>query len=204
MAPASAQEVAEPAIAAARGGGTVIVCRHAMTRSMREVEPVDYDDPATQRLLSREGERQSAAMGRALRALDVAVAELVASPMRRAVRTAELMLEGPPVIDSIWHTNGGSYSGAARAARARVLSTPVPSGNRLIVSHIGTMSSVLPDARGKVDEGDCVVVRPDGSGEAFDAIGVVPWKAWLRAAETAPEHRPDRWPDDGGDRKERS
>jgi outer membrane protein TolC len=50
--PAAAQqpEEAARAIAAARAGGAVIVCRHAITAPTREVEPVDYDDPSTQRM----------------------------------------------------------------------------------------------------------------------------------------------------------
>lgn len=166
------------AVTAARRGGTVIVCRHAITGSFREREPVDYADTTTQRLLNRAGERQSRRLGEALRALGVEVTELVASPMSRARRTAELMFDREPTIDGAWHTNGGSYGGPARDARRRTLSEPVESGNRLIVSHIGTMSSVLDGIQRRVGEGDCVVVRPLGDG--YDIIGVVEAEAWTR------------------------
>jgi phosphohistidine phosphatase SixA len=166
------------AVAAARAGGTSIVCRHARTDATREVEPVDYDDPSTQRRLSAEGERQSRSLGRSLRALGVEIDEAVASPMQRARRTAELVLGRPAMIDSAWHTNGGSYGGAPRDRRARLLSTPIPRANRLVVSHIGTMASVLPDVEGSVREGDCVVVRPTTTG--YDVLGIVPWDAWRR------------------------
>lgn len=59
--------------------------------------------------------------------------------------------------------------------------TPV-NGNRLIASHLGTMQSVLPAIRGNVGEGDCVVVRPAG-GSRFEHVGIVPWRAWLQAAQ---------------------
>lgn len=168
----------ERALAAARRGGTVIVCRHAITNSFREREPVDYGDTTTQRLLNRAGERQSRRLGEAMRALGVEVTELVASPMSRARRTAELMFDRAPTIDSTWHTNGGSYGGDARDARRRTLSEPVERGNRLIVSHIGTMGSVLDGIERRVGEGDCVVVRPLGDG--YEMIGVVEAGDWSR------------------------
>jgi phosphohistidine phosphatase SixA len=163
-------------MAAVRLGGTVLVCRHAKTTSFNEREPVDYEDESTQRLLSREGERQSAAMGRAILSREIAVSEVIASPMQRARRTAELMFERPVVIDSSWHTNGSTYPEAPRQERIAMLESPPSSGNRIIISHIGTMGSVLPLEGRRVREGDCVVVSPGGS--AFTFLGVVPYEAW--------------------------
>jgi phosphohistidine phosphatase SixA len=167
------------AIEAARNGGITIVCRHAITDpSHNEREPVDYRNPATQRRLSAEGERQSEAMGHALQALGIPIGEVVASPMQRARRMAELMF-GRVSIDSIWHTNGSKYGGPPLEQRRRVLSTPVSGGNRIIISHIGTIASVLPSVEGDLREGDCVVVRPREA--SFELVGIVPWRAWLDA-----------------------
>lgn len=177
---AAAQEPAtRTAIEAARHGGVTIVCRHAITDpSHRETEPVDYANPATQRRLSEEGERQSEVMGRAFQALGIPVGQVVTSPMQRARRMAELMF-GKASIDSIWHTNGSDYSGPARERRRSVLSSSVQGGNRIIISHIGTIASVLPSVEGNLQEGDCVVVRPGGA--SFDIVGIVPWRAWSGA-----------------------
>jgi phosphohistidine phosphatase SixA len=164
------------AIAAAREGGAILVCRHGITDSFSEREPVDYDDPSTQRRLDERGEAQSRRIGEALARLGVEVTSLVASPMQRARRTAELMFDRAPLIDSIWHTNGSDYTGRALDARRQFLSRRVTHGNVLVVSHIGTMTSVLPGIDGGVGEGDCVVVRPRGEGH--DVVGVVPWQAW--------------------------
>ncbi|MEM7418030.1 MAG: histidine phosphatase family protein [Gemmatimonadota bacterium] len=176
-APAAAQTTdAARAVAAAQAGEVVLVCRHAETDSFREREPVDYDDPTTQRRLDEGGEAQSRRIGAAWRELGLEVTRLVASPMDRARRTAELMLDRPPQIDSIWHTNGSDYSGAARDARLAFLRTPVERGVVVVVSHIGTMSSVLPDIRGDVGEGACVVVRPRP--EEPEIVGVVASEEW--------------------------
>ena len=59
------QYEADAAIEAARSGGTIILCRHAITGPFREREPVDYDDPSTQRRLDSRG--RTRAGGSALR-----------------------------------------------------------------------------------------------------------------------------------------
>jgi phosphohistidine phosphatase SixA len=168
------------AIEAARSAGFAIVCRHAITdHSHNEVEPVNYADSLSQRRLSAEGERQSREMGRALRTLGIPIGDVVASPMHRAWRMAELMF-GRTTIDSIWHTNGSDYGGTPLEQRRRVLASLPDSGNRIIISHIGTIGSVLPGTADRLEEGDCVVVRPAAT--RFDVVGIVPWRAWIRAA----------------------
>ncbi|HUF27877.1 MAG TPA: histidine phosphatase family protein [Gemmatimonadaceae bacterium] len=168
-------------IDAARRGGVVIACRHAITDSADEDEmTLRYDDPSMQRRLSERGQRQAEALGRAFRALAIDVTEVIASPMQRAWRTGELAF-GSAVQDSAWHTRGSDYSGPKRDRRIAVLGQLVSDGNRVIISHIGTMYSVLPSVRGELEEGDCVVVRPRGSGR-HEVVEVVPWRAWLAAA----------------------
>ena len=168
-------------IEAARRGGVVIACRHGITESADEDEKtLSYEDPSTQRRLSTEGERQAADLGKAFRVLRIPVAEVIASPMQRARRTAELAF-GQVRLDSTWHTRGDDYGGPKRRLRSEMLGRPVESGTRVIISHIGTMYSVLPTIRGELSEGDCVVVQPLG-GVRYEVIEVVPWRSWLEAA----------------------
>jgi phosphohistidine phosphatase SixA len=141
---------------------------------------LSYDDPATQRRLSAAGERQAADLGQAFRLLRIRVAEVIASPMQRARRTGELAF-GQVRLDSTWHTRGDDYGGPKQRRRSEMLGRPVERGNRVIISHIGTMYSVLPSIRGELNEGDCAVVRPRG-GAGYDVIEVVPWRSWLEAA----------------------
>jgi phosphohistidine phosphatase SixA len=171
-------------IDAARRGGVVIACRHAITDSADEDEKtLRYDDPSTQRRLSAEGERQAEALGKAFRDLQVPVSEVIASPMQRARRTAELAF-GSAQLDSNWHTRGDYYGGPKRDRRSEMLGRPAAGGTRVIISHIRTMYSVLPSIRGELEEGDCVVVRPRG-GSQYDVIAVVPWRSCLRAAASS-------------------
>jgi phosphohistidine phosphatase SixA len=167
------------AIDAARRGGYVIACRHAATDSFDENEmTLRYDDPATQRKLSPGGERQSEAMGRAFRTLEIPIAEVIASPMQRARRMAEIMF-GEVKLDSLWHTRGDYYA-KRREPRREALGQPVARGNRVIISHLGTLGSVIriPD---ELEEGDCMILRPGGA-TTHDVVGKVSWREWLRAA----------------------
>jgi phosphohistidine phosphatase SixA len=168
-------------IQAAQQGGVVIVCRHSITDPADEDEmTLRYDDPSTQRRLSAEGERQATDLGKAFRALRIPVGEVIASPMQRARRTAELAF-GRFRADSLWHTRGDDYGGPKHSARAEVLGQTAGKVVRIIVSHIGTIYSNLPSIRGELNEGDCVVVRPQG-GPAYAVIEVVPWRAWMQAS----------------------
>ena len=59
------------------------------------------------------------------------------------------------------HRNRGIVcSGWKHDQRLAALTTPVSRGNRVIVSHLGTMTFEVPAANNQLEEGDCVVVRP--------------------------------------------
>src|SRR5688500_2365430 len=90
---ATPQATARDAIEAARAGGVVVACRHGATNQHdpENETTLRYFDPSTQRRLSAEGERQNEAVGAALRRLGVSFGEVIASPMQRARRSAELL-----------------------------------------------------------------------------------------------------------------
>ena len=163
-------------MSAAVAGDATLLCRHAATTGFREVEPVDYDDPESQRRLSGEGEDQARAMGRAMARRGVRFSEVIASPMERAFRTAELMAGRRAMIQPIWHTNGGSYRGEPLRARREALARSPGAGTRLIVSHIGTIASTVPEARGQMEEGDCAVL--EGGADQARLLGFVSWERW--------------------------
>jgi broad specificity phosphatase PhoE len=161
----------------------VITCRHGITDSFDENEAtLRYDDDATQRKLTPRGERQAGTMGRALRALRIPIAGVVSSPMQRARSTASLLgLQQPVTLDSAWHTRGTNYTGWKNDRRIEHLSRVPREGNRLIVSHIGTMQFTIKAIR-ELQEGDCFVVRPRGD-DGFEPVGLLRWRHLLRAAD---------------------
>jgi phosphohistidine phosphatase SixA len=177
-----AQSTLAAAVDAARAGGVVIACRHAMTDSFNENEAtLRYDDSTTQRRLSPRGVRQAEILGRAFAALQFPIAEAVASPMHRARRTAELIGASALVLDSAWHTRGTDYTGWKSVRRIEHLSSAPQRGNRLIVSHVGTMQSAIRGLPANSQEGDCGVVRPLGL-ERFEVAGILRWRELLRSA----------------------
>jgi len=90
--PAAAQTLAgAELLAALRAGGYVIYFRHADTdHSRQDQRLVNFDDCATQRVLSEKGRQNSRAIGEAIRALEVPIGPVLASPLCRTVETAVL------------------------------------------------------------------------------------------------------------------
>ena len=133
QAPAGAQ-----LLAALRAGGYVIYFRHADTdHSRQDQRPVSFDDCATQRQLSDKGRANSRAIGEAIRALDVPIGSVLASPLCRTVETAMLAFGS---AEKSMATRDGVRDpvGSTKrfAALRRLLSTAPPAGkNTVIVAH---------------------------------------------------------------------
>ena len=76
-----------------RGGGQVVLVRHALTTpGVGDPEGMKLEDCASQRNLSEEGRKEAAALGAALRARAVPVGAVVSSPWCRCLETARIAL----------------------------------------------------------------------------------------------------------------
>jgi len=93
-----------------RGGGVIIVIRHAATdrsqqdadeRSGPDAGPVDFDDCSTQRNLTDEGRADARTIGAAFRRLRIPVGTVWASPYCRSKETAELAFGRADVLDGL-------------------------------------------------------------------------------------------------------
>ena len=157
-----------PVLDRLRSGGLVLACRHAITdRSRGDARRVDYDDPATQRVLSEEGRAQARRLGRVLDGLGVAVGEVLTSPYARTRDSAELAFGRSESIEALVFGNRPEQ----RRERQRLLTEPPAGGNRVLMTHQGVLYGSLPDVeRGSIREGDCVVVDPRGP-EGADVLG---------------------------------
>ena len=137
--PAAAQTLAgADLLAALRAGGYVIYFRHADTdHSRQDQPPVNVDDCARQRVLSEKGRQNSRAIGEAIRALEVPIGHVLASPLCRTVETA--MLAFGFVEKSMATREGGPElpGSPGRYAALRVLLSTAPSAGRntAIVGH---------------------------------------------------------------------
>jgi phosphohistidine phosphatase SixA len=157
-----------PVLERLRDGGLVLACRHAITdRSRGDSRRVDYDDPATQRVLSEEGRSQARRLGRVLEQLGVPIGEVLTSPFARTRESAELAFGRSTVNDALVHGNRPEQ----RRERVRLLGARPADGNRVLMTHQGILYGSLPAVeRGSIREGDCVVVQPLGDG-GYDVLG---------------------------------
>jgi hypothetical protein len=189
--PAAAQSVSplqqgltEELRAKLQAGGLNIFFRHGKT--LREGAPKggDYDVPepgncSLQRNLSQEGIDQMRAVGEAFDALGINVSVVRASPLCRCVDTAWHAF-GRVERDRNLALNGDTPDGDASQKRpwdhirnlGRV--PPPPMTNSVFISH----SRVGEIFGGSViDEGEAVIVEPDGKG-GFKLLARVNWNEW--------------------------
>ncbi len=177
-------------LAALHRGGMNIYFRHAATDwsqsdDLREREDWLSCDPARMRQLSDAGRADSVAIGKAMRALEIPVSEVVASPYCRTMETARLLQLGPVAPSTaVMNLRAARFFGGRSAivATAReLLSTPPPAGgNRVIVAHGNVAREATPVYPG---EGEGVVFEADGKGgfELRARIGAERWRRLLEA-----------------------
>ncbi|MEM7418031.1 MAG: histidine phosphatase family protein [Gemmatimonadota bacterium] len=156
--PSGVQEI--DLLARLQVGGLVLACRHAITdRSRGDARSVDFDDWTTQRILSAEGEEQARRLGSIIRRKQIPVGEVYASPYQRTSESARLAFGTVELRSELY---GGNES-KRQAVRDWLTTPPSDGGNRVLMTHQGTLYRSLPEMeRGSIREGDCVVVRPRG------------------------------------------
>jgi phosphohistidine phosphatase SixA len=148
-----------------RGGGLVLVLRHAATDfSKPDHDPVDLMNCRTQRNLSAQGRADARAIGRAVRRLKLRIGAVLASPFCRTKQTARLAFGRVTVSQALLNTVNAVHDirwrRQIRDAR-RLLGTS-PARGRLTV--LVTHGSVVGDATGlTLEEGETLVFRPLGN-----------------------------------------
>ena len=176
-------------LAALHRGGMNIYFRHAATDwsqsdDLREREDWLSCDAARMRQLSAAGRADSAAIGGAMRALEIPVSEVVASPYCRTMETARLLQLGPVVPSTaVMNLRAARFFGGRGAivgTARELLATPPPGGgNRVIVAHGNVAREATPVYPG---EGEGVVFEPDGEG-GFELRARVDAARWRRLLE---------------------
>jgi len=173
-APAFAQE---DLIQALRGGGYVIVMRHAHS-------PAEAPRPgAAERRLDAAGETQAQAIGRRLKARAIPIGPVYSSPTFRALQTARLM--GLARIEAHVELGDGGASMTASAAgqagtawlKARAGQTPPPGRDALIITHGPNIVLAFGDGLKDMADGEAAVFRPEGQG-GFRLVGRIKPNDW--------------------------
>ena len=171
----------EALVEALREGGYVLYLRHAETTRGGADDLATLGDCSRQRELSDAGRADATALGAALRALDVPVGDVVASPFCRTLETARLAFGQTETDDGLLAlAPDGAGKDRTEARLRRLLGRVPPEGsNTALVGHVSNLGLV---SAAESDEGGTVVFRPDGDG-GFQLVGEVPPQGWQALAE---------------------
>lgn len=166
-------------VEALQDGGLVLYLRHAITDA-DAADGLPTDPCGKQRGLTEEGRRQARDIGAAIRALDIPIGDVRASPYCRTADTAELAFGRVERDDALLPIPEGADGEERAEARLRAMLSEEPSeGNTVLVGHVTNLRLAV-DAT--PEEGGAVVLRPDGDGR-FLLIGEIAPGAWQRLAD---------------------
>lgn len=178
-------------VEALRGGGYNVYFRHAQTdwsNPDRIEKAGDWTscDASRVRQLSAAGREAARAVGVAMRALDIPVGRVLASPYCRAVDTARLMGLGEiETTTDVMNMRVAEYFGGrdavVRTARELLSTPPSPGTNTVIAAHGNVARAATPVYPG---EAEGVVFRPEGNGE-FTFVGRLTPEQWTALASEA-------------------
>jgi phosphohistidine phosphatase SixA len=146
-----------------RGGGQVVLMRHAVTTpGVGDPPGFRLDDCATQRNLTDEGRADARRVGAAFRTRAVPVGRVLSSPWCRCVETARLAFGG----SELWTPLSNLFDNRAREpeqmrALREVAGRRPTGGNLLLITH---GSVVLPLAGIQPAPAELVILTPDDAG----------------------------------------
>jgi len=167
----SAGPVNDPLWNLLRGGGQVVVMRHAQTTPGTSDPPnFKLGDCSTQRNLSDEGRAQAKAIGEMFKQRDVIFADVMASPYCRTLDTARLVAGRVEANDALIMLPDDAPDRDARIATLRQLAAGKPTrGNTLLVTHQPNITAIT---NLKPAMGEMVVLTPDSHGK-FRVAGLL-------------------------------
>jgi phosphohistidine phosphatase SixA len=186
-----AQQVAAPPLrsgdllTALRAGGYVIYFRHADTdHSQNDQRMTSVDDCTTQRNLTDRGRDHARAIGEAIRALQIPIGTVLASPLCRTVETAVLAFGSTQKSSAAREAGPAPAGDPARFSALRVLlSTPVAAGtNTVVVGHAYPYYTLVGGQY--LSEGEADVLRPRGAD--FEVVARLSLTQWRDLAAARP------------------
>jgi broad specificity phosphatase PhoE len=153
----------EPLWSLLKGGGQVVLIRHAITTPGAGDPPgMRLDDCRTQRNLTDEGRNDARRVGQAFRSRGIPVDRVLSSPWCRCLETARLAFREPEVWAPLSNLFGRSEHRDEQVREMRTtVGTPRKNGNLVLVSHGSTivaLTGVHPAPA------EMVIVTPQGEG----------------------------------------
>jgi phosphohistidine phosphatase SixA len=157
---------------ALRTGGLVIAMRHTHSpNTLPDAAQAEAGNTQHERQLDATGRDTAAALGAALLRLRIPVGQVHSSPTFRALQTARLAKLPTPQTPAQLGDGGQSMQGdssGSRGAWLRTLTAQAPQAgtNTWIITHFPNLTEAFPDDAKGLADGEALVLRPDGHGNA--------------------------------------
>lgn len=156
-----------------RGGGHILMIRHALAPGTGDPATFRLGDCATQRTLSDEGRAQARAIGDWLRARGIAEARVYSSQWCRCLETAELLALGPvtelPGLNSFYERPQDREPNL-RALESFIAAQPADGPLIVMVTHYVTIAAVTG---GGTRSGGGMLIDLTGASDRGAAYSVV-------------------------------
>jgi phosphohistidine phosphatase SixA len=188
FAPVKAQQMQGRAlIDALKGGGYILVMRHANSPAMPPSrEDADPENTELERQLDATGKESAHTMGAAFKSIGIPVGEVLSSPTYRARLTVQLAAFGTPKILNDLDEGAAGMAANAEKAKADFLRTksmeaPRPGTNTVLVSHAPNIQAAFgTDAQG-VASGESLIFRPAaGKATLVARVKIYEWTAMVK------------------------
>lgn len=162
-----------------RAGGLTLYFRHMSTDFSRDdTKSNGPDDCDNQRPLTDVGRADARAIGAAIRALDLPIGDVLASPTCRTVETATLLFGRATPTQSVRGGPAGMEPSRWRELRHLLVTRPA-GGNRAIASHGNPIYAVA--GAPYVSEGESLVIQPTrGDFEVIARLRRADWERLVR------------------------
>ncbi len=149
-------------VTALRAGGYTLYFRHTATDfSQSDAAMKGYDECATQRNLSEAGRAQAREIGEAIRALELPVGEVIASPFCRTMETGRLMFGRAEPSAVVRGYEGTNAANADYSRLVALLAAPPKAGTlRMVTSHGNPFRAIAGPPH--LQEGEAAVLKPAG------------------------------------------
>ena len=165
-------------VEALQDGGYYIAMRHASSpRSEPDAASARPGNVDRERQLDEAGIASAAAMGAALRQLEIPVGETWSSPAFRALETFEHL--GLGEAESFAQLDSGGRDTAWLLAR--VATAPASGTNTIIVTHAPNLGDAFGDEASGMADGEALILRPDGA--SASVVGRIAIEEWPALAE---------------------
>ena len=163
LGPVATAVASEPLWALLKGGGQVVLIRHAMTTpGVGDPPGMRLDDCSTQRNLTEAGRGDARRLGEVFRARRLPLDRVLSSPWCRCLETARLAFGMAEAWAPLSNLYGRPEHGAEQVKQMQVLvGQRRTGGNLVLVSHGSTIAALTGIM---LDTAEMVVVTPQGEG----------------------------------------